>query len=94
MSGKIIAMGLRAAPVVNISATIPIIAATITRGSSLVTKFPGVARGMSGGGWTLTSPLGARGASRRALRTKRTVLTFVTPGTPSAAPYGPTVVED
>ncbi|GAA3418171.1 hypothetical protein GCM10022140_22210 [Rhodococcus aetherivorans] len=75
MSGKTSDIGLRAIPEPNISATMPIIAATITTGSSFARRFPGVERGISGGACILTSPAGTRGTSRRGLRTNRTVLT-------------------
>ncbi len=75
MSGKTSDIGLRAAPEPNISATMPIIAATITTGSNFARRLPGVERGISGGACIPTSPTGTRGTSRRGLRTNRTVPT-------------------
>ncbi len=49
ITGKSSDIGLAAIPDVNIRATIPTIAATMTSGSSLVIRLPGVVRGISGG---------------------------------------------
>ena len=49
MTGNSRDIGLRAMPEENISATMPIMATTMITGSSLVSRFPGVTRGISGG---------------------------------------------
>ncbi|WP_254923069.1 hypothetical protein [Rhodococcus sp. OK302] len=54
-------------------------ATTMTTGNNLVSRFPGVARGISGGACSVTSPPGARGASRRGRRGNLTVLNSLHP---------------
>ncbi len=55
-------------PWVNNSAIMPSMPTTITSGISFETRLPGVTRGISGGGCSVTSPPGVRGISRRARR--------------------------
>ncbi|GHP16221.1 hypothetical protein RN2511_009570 [Rhodococcus sp. NKCM2511] len=50
MAGNINIIGFAAAPEVNMSATIPTMAATITSGISFIRRLPGTARGTGGGG--------------------------------------------
>src|SRR5690606_8747930 len=87
MTGNISIMGLLAMPVpmVNIRPIMPIIARTMTIGMSFISRLPGVTLGISGGGWSVTSPPGVRGISRRARRWNRTVLIAENPPTSHVA---------
>ncbi|BCK53159.1 hypothetical protein NWFMUON74_09310 [Nocardia wallacei] len=65
--GNIMLIGLEAMPppCVNIRAIIPTMPTIITTGIIFCSRLPGTARGISGGGCSVTSPPGARGTSRR-----------------------------
>lgn len=70
--GNIIIIGLVSIdrpPTVNISTIMPTTAMIITTGRIFIRMLPGITRGMSGGGWTFTSPPGARGGEIRGRRT-------------------------
>ena len=79
-------MGFAAMPEVNIRATMPTMAATMTTGISLVMRLPGTTRGISGGACSATSPPGVRGTGRRAPLSNRTVLTLRKPPPLSVSP--------